>query len=251
MTDGSLVGIPISAAGTRPLPIVTLDSTGSMLQTLALIDPPPPTVRASFPNHQFVQLGSPTPAHPLWLTDPRGNSILIINRPGPERAGVASFDIVRIGLAGDTLMHRRIAYNAIEVDDAVTDRVFADYGRRFAQRFSITTAQAERSVRQVLSLARFHPPVSGFVTGRDGTIWLRREDMRTDSVEWHVFDEALTLRGTISLPVALTLHRAQSDRIWAVVRDSLDVPFVQVLQVRPLRQRQPGTTVARGRSSNR
>jgi hypothetical protein len=233
MSDGALMGIPISAGGTQPIPLVMLDSTGAILRTLAHVDPPLATVRATFSDNQSVQLGAALAAHPLWLSEANARSIVIVNRPVAARAGDAVFEIVRIGVAGDTLMHRRVNYTAIAVDDAVADRIFSDYGRRFAARFSITPAQAERSVRQVLALPRFQPPVSELVTGRDGTIWLRREDLRTDSVEWHMFDAQGALRGSVTLPAALKLHRAQADRLWSVVRDSQDVPFVQVWAIRP------------------
>jgi hypothetical protein len=231
LADGNLVGIPIANDGTRTMPVVLISEAGAILRTLAAVSAPAPTVRVTFPNNQFANVGNPWPDHALWLSEASGQSILIVNRPTPGRAGEATFEILRIGLRGDTLMRREVSYTVMAVSPEASTRVFAELGERYARRFSLPAARAERDVREVLTLPRFRPPVSELVLGRDATIWLRREDLPSDSVDWQVFTESGATLGRLRMPGSFKLHRAQADRLWGVVRDSMDVPFIQVYDV--------------------
>jgi hypothetical protein len=69
------------------------------------------------------------------------------------------------------------------------------------------------------------------VLGRDGTIWLRREELRQDSIEWQVLDSAGGKLATLALPASFSVMRAQRDRIWGIELDSLDVPYVRVYEI--------------------
>ena len=90
--------------------------------------------------------------------------------------------------------------------------------------------------RTAIPAPRFHPPVSEVLAGRDGTIWLRREELGRDTVEWHVFSQSVQPVAKLFLPGGFTVRRAQSDRIWGVEEDSMDVPFVRVYDVRPMQR---------------
>jgi hypothetical protein len=231
MADGTLLGIPIPAGDAETVPVMLLSADGGPVRTLAHVVPTAGMTRTEFAEGKFISLASPWPDHTLWLNDNDGRGIVALHRAAAEQAGPASFEILRIGIRGDTLLHRRIPYTPTALSEGVSERVFGRMAQRHAERFSVTPASAERTLRATLPAPRFLPPVTDFVPGRDGTFWVRREDVRADSADWEVYDDEANLLGVVSLPARYELMRAQADRLWGVLTDSLDVPFVQVYSI--------------------
>ena len=235
LTDGSILGVPIFPDSGRAVPIVRVSPGGTIMDTITHVLDESGIVRLPLPGRSPANLTNPWMADPLWIPEADGASILIVNRPVAPRSGSSAFELVRVGIQGDTLLTAQFDYTPLEISVELRDRVYAEMALRVSES-STTRAQVEREARRAMPAPRFHPPVSQVVAGRDGTIWLRREELGRDTVEWHVFSQSGQPLARLFLPGGLTVRRAQADRIWGIEEDSMDVPFVRVYDVRPMQR---------------
>jgi hypothetical protein len=89
-------------------------------------------------------------------------------------------------------------------------------------------------VEDALYLPAFHPPVTALAVGRDGVIWLRRENPDpARPVIWEAYSPAGELRRAVSAPADLRIMRAAADQVWGVEPTDLDVPVVVRYRVEP------------------
>lgn len=222
MADGSIAFIGVPVQPDVPSPIILGTRRGDVLRTLGYEKDLPRSFRVTFADTQSTSVSDPWPSHSLWLHAADGKSIVVVNRRATEGR---TFQILRIDLKGDTVMKRAIQFSPRAISRDVADRAYRALADRFAGR-PMTPAAVERALRDQVEFPRFAPPVSALVAGLDGTIWLRREDLRAESVEWQVLSASGQTIGTLSLPGDLDVKRARSDRLWGVTKDELDIPYV-------------------------
>lgn len=230
MADGSILGIPIAYVQRDREPLALLTDSGAVTRVLAEVATDHRSADVKLNGHATT-IANPWAADTRWFNASDGRSLVAVERPAPQSGERARFTILRIGLNGDTLVHRSVEYTPIPLEAAARDRVYRELATRLSRIAAVTAAEMERQIRADLSAPAYHVPVTDLVTGRDGTIWLRREEVAGDSVAWEVYDQAGDLRGRLRLPAGLRVYRAQTERIWGVVTDSLDVPFVEVYRV--------------------
>lgn len=235
LADGSILGIPASFGGAQPVPepIMLLAQDGSLRRVLAEVSPEGKVAELDVGRSRPVRVQHPWADAPLWTVEPEGRSVLIVERRAAVAAERAAFRLVRIGLDGDTLLDRAVPYAPMPVGAAARERVYRRLVERFAgdEGSGDTAAEVERRIRSELETPPFHPPVTGLVVGRDGTLWLRREQPEADSVDWQVLDQEGDELGRVRLPSDLTVYTAERRRLWGLSRDSLDVPFVEVYRL--------------------
>ncbi len=233
MADGSILGIPFSVAGAGSEPIMLVDETGSGARVVAHVSSAGRSIRVDPGNGRSLTVSHPWPDFPLWLNATDGSSIVVVERRVPADAASAEIRIVRIDLAGDTLVDEAHRYDPVPLTDAQREETYRTLAERHARRRPATAGQTYDALRDAVPAPRFHPPVTGLVVGEDGTIWLRREELRDDTVEWDVFDRSGARVSRVRLPTSVEVHAAEAGRIWGVVRDTLDVPYVQVYRIEP------------------
>lgn len=231
MADGSILGIPMVFGAADSLPILLVDPDGQP-RTLGWVDGPQGSARLDVGARSPVPFRTPWPAQPLWVPAEDGRSVVVVERPAtdPEQA---TFRIVRLGLAGDTLVDAQVPYAPVPVADTLRDRLFGEAAERIAARGSITASAVEEMLHDDVPVPAFHPPVTTLVAGRDGTIWVERERVHPDSADWQVFSAEGEPLARVRLPRELVVNVAERDRIWGVVKDSMDVSYVQVYRVTP------------------
>ncbi len=161
-----------------------------------------------------------------------------------------TFDLLRIGIAGDTLLHRAVPYVPLPVTgderELMRERFAAAVAGDFTPEhlrppWGIRNAERQRRIaRNAITFPEHHPPVRRIVAGRDGTIWLLREGWPRPTNLWEVYDEAGNLAGrvrmeelrpgdVVSRPYIL---RASRSEIWGQIRGELDVPYIVRYEVR-------------------
>jgi hypothetical protein len=86
-------------------------------------------------------------------------------------------------------------------------------------------------IADALDRRSFYPPVTRLVAGTDGSTWVRREEIATDSVQWDVFDRLGVRIGRASTSTDLRIVAASLEEVWAVEQDDLDVPFLLRMRV--------------------
>lgn len=234
LADGSVLGISLMPDSGRLVPIVLLSESAEITDTLAHVPHLDVGVRVTLPDDERpANVSNPWIADPFWMSEQNGEAILIANGPVPDAPLNATFEITRIGINGDTLLHRYIAYVPRELEPDLVDDTYAEIVTRLrGTRSSVLESTIRRAVERSIAAPAYLPPISGMVLGRDGTIWLRREELRQDSVEWQVLDTDGGTLGTLYLPAGLEVMRTQRDRVWGIEEDSLDIPYVRVYEVR-------------------
>ncbi len=172
----------------------------------------------------------------MWTIAPDGSSIVLVNRRSAVQEVGATFEVIKLSPAGDTLFAHEYDYRALgtpaeSLDSAVT--LYEGIAERLGAFGNAT--EARDSIRAAAYLPKYRTPITRIVAGRDGTVWLRRELTRPDSVEWNVIGPEGEMEATLTLPRSLTVYQAQRDMIWGTaggVRSSMGVWVVRPVVVR-------------------
>jgi hypothetical protein len=166
---------------------------------------------------------------------------------GNVRAGASpSFDLLRIGISGDTLLRRAIPYQPRAITPAERGRILAEFGDFMTSGPNDLAATRERrrqAAMDQLPVSATYPPVRQIVAGHDGSIWLLREP-RPDGIDsWEVYGADGLLEGRVEVAegrysvfrlLGQRMHvlRATRDELWGSTKDALEVPYLHRFQVR-------------------
>lgn len=231
MAESWILGVP-AAMGPHPgVPLLLVSEDGAEVRELLPISTEGQMIPMEFSSGPF-DVSNPWSDAPLWLNAANGESIVIVDRRVANEPDRAEFMVTRIGVNGDTLIHRGVEYAPEPMDPDHADERLGELAERVARARSVSTAEAQRVIRANLTPPQFFPPVSQLVPGRDGTIWLRREMHRADSVAWQALTADAEPLLRVRLPVAFDVEGAELEKLWGVVRDSLEIPFVQIYDIR-------------------
>ena len=128
------------------------------------------------------------------------------------------------------MVNQDFAYRPRPLRDQEAEQVYREMAERFGRNRNITAAPARiaSDLRSSVPTPRFYPAVTELISGDDGSIWLRRETPSQGQEEWQVFSAEGEILGRVRLPEGLRLHGADARRVWGVMRDELDVSFVEV-----------------------
>lgn len=199
--------------------------SGTVSDTLALLSLRGRTF--SFEAHGHTQQGThPLAWSPLIAVPPSATSFVIVDRPPASNPDSASFWVYRVNLRGDTVATRSIAYVPQPVTHEMVDSIVNDMAGRMARRFSMTPAALADVIRDQLKWPSYTPPVSALLLGSDGSVWIERETVGMSQVRWDILGRDLASLGQIQLPKDLEPKVVSRSALWAVKKDSLDVPHV-------------------------
>ena len=161
-----------------------------------------------------------------------------------------TFDLLKLGIDGDTLLHRPVPYVPLPVTrderELIRERFAAGRAGDFTPerlRRPLSDGEAERRrriARDLITFPKWHPPARTIVAGSDGSIWLRREAWPHPADLWEVYDEEGRLEGTVRIeelrPGAansrLQVFRVSRSEVWGQTLDELDVPYIHRYRVR-------------------
>lgn len=212
LADGTYLGARSVAGdleaffGATHLAIPRFSDQGEIVDTLAV-----PAQR------RIVHLGKGFTDHPLsdwrglsWLpfdVAPDGQAILMI---GDIRAAdpSPSFDLLKLGVAGDTLASAQISYEPLRISrsdanwltEAFAARQAGEFasGRMTSQRDDAARARAKQAALESISFPEYFPPVRRIVASADGSLWILRELRLPDQLDrWEQYDATLQFRGAV------------------------------------------------------
>jgi hypothetical protein len=174
---------------------------------------------------------------PLVGVSPDGSAIIMVRREAASAGGTATFTVQRLEPSGRTTFLRNYQYRPLPLSSEAVERAIEQHisGMANARMRTPEAAALRRELRENLYRPRYLPPVNAVVLGRDGTIWLRREDLGRSHAWWHVLDARGQLIGQAWIPANLNVRYADRTQIWAEERDELDVPTFVRLRVVPSR----------------
>ena len=163
--------------------------------------------------HLFFQPFSPTTK---WAISPGGASVVLAGGPtDPERSD--SIFLVEISAEGDTLLDLRQPFQGLEIPGPVVDSIVAEIGE---DQFS------DSEVRTAAYLPSYYPPVTGLISGKDGTIWVARESLPNRPQQWEVFSSEGTQLAEIVTPPGFEAMCTDGNVVWGLVLDEFDVPYL-------------------------
>ena len=247
LSDGTIWGSPPAwsdevADGriTRALN-VRLDSAGKAADTLIaysiantswrLHDPSNPRGVRSFREQPFG-------ASEMVVVSEHRPEIVIVERPIATDAAKGELRVTKLGLDGDTIYSRSFGYVPKPVPPALPDSLAAAFARRPSTLPPSMAAswpapgRAEQLARASLFVPPYLPAARSLVVGRDGTVWIQREDTGGDTSEWWVIDEEGRAVASMRLPAGLRVLAAARDRVWGTETDEMDVPYIVRYEIR-------------------
>lgn len=212
---------------------------------------------------RFVQIddGPSFREHPMWELLPGSHFAQLEQNVTRDRSALVllgdvaetSFEVLRIGLAGDTLSRWSVAYAPVPVSRAFATWLGEQFAWLMAGDFSAglpgwatRSTEARNRIRSKVSASfwtpRFHPPVREIIAGSDDTVWLLRELPEPGGADrWEVYDSEGRLLGRVRVPEGrsghlpwaprLRLLDASRERIWATSLDELDVPYIHRFEI--------------------
>ena len=238
--------------GTDPAPLMRFSPSGAVVDTIAMIERAPTWVveelLAEHPLHGWHDLS--------WLpvtASPDGASVVLTGNV-QVAGGQSSFELLTIGIEGDTLLQRSISYEPKPVTRTQRDRLREEFAAYHAGDFSPSRGQGpgqpqdgpamerrRQEARDAISFPEFHPPVRKVVAGHDGSMWLLRELTEDRIDHWEVYDAGGERIGTLhvgegrssELPWGprMRILRATTEEVWATTLGEYDVPLVHRYQV--------------------
>lgn len=219
-----------SASGRLSAPLLLYTSAGRIVDTLVDITVVPTGPLLIPMGRGMAQAQQPFSAIPLWATFPDGRGVVLVRRDLANRPGPAIYTVTRFGLRGDTAFSRAFSYTAAAVSDAAIEAIVDSWVERLKRHPGPggTSPVIDRTViRRAIDRPETTPPISELVLGRDGTIWLRREDA-TPSREatWLLLDDRGHSIGEVRAPKEVQLFRADQRNAWGVARDDDGVPVI-------------------------
>ncbi len=262
LADGTVVGARRlsdmrvwSSQGDDPgLALRRISRSGEVLDTMAIMDWPDNAVEnernpGGWPRvHPLKEAPLPGLQEYVTALKPDGSAVVQIARV-QEETTPATFDLLKISIGGDTLLHRKIEYEPLEVTRAMERRLADEYagwavGDYTARRMQLleTTLERQRSAyRRVFWVPENHPPVRKVVAGTDGSIWLLRE-LRDDRVDvWEIYDSDGTLEGRLEIGEGrastkpwyprLAILLASRNEVWGATRGEYDEPYLHRYRV--------------------
>jgi hypothetical protein len=208
------------------VPAFVFDSTGSVVDTLGSHFFPAGGPTQIIVDNDGVRLPTFAQTHPLII--PVANDTVVVEREPASSSGYSEFTITRSRADGTTAYRTRVGYQPIRlVRDSIISEVERLNSGLGVDRRAIADAVAPHIPRYV-----YHPPVSRFVIGSDGAVWLQREEAGGDSTQWVIVDDRGTVRGMTRLPKDTRLAAVTSDAAWLISADDMNIPWLVKVRVR-------------------
>lgn len=191
-------------------------------------------VRAVAPG-DFIATDRALSGHPLMqspLVDfyGDGSGLAAVERYEAERPDSASYRVVSIAPDGTRRFDLDVPYEPRSAQGWL-EHYRTSREQDMLERSGRIDRDLLSGIADALDRRSFYPPVTRLVAGTDGSTWVRREEIATDSVQWDVFDERGAHIGRASTSKDLRIVAASLEEVWAVEQDDLDVPFLLRMRV--------------------
>lgn len=234
LADGSALAVPapgamlVTSGAVKRVPLLRVSRRGEPLDTVDWHSTDHSVFEvASGEGQRRVFMYQPFKDTPIVAVAPDGRSFVVVERAAAARPDGASFRVTRLSARGDTIFSRRYQYTPSPLSPAFRRTWAAEQGGELvAGRAGLNRREVIARIEEQLYVPPFRPPVTAAVVGRDGTVWLRREEGASDFVLWHVLNERGLIEASVRLPKKVYVHQASRSHFWGVTHDELDVPYV-------------------------
>lgn len=207
-----------------PVPRVRFDGNGAVVDTLGwTIHRACQKLTTLTIGSAEVQLPFPLTTEPLTIELVDGHIEVVRTLADNADAGV--FSVSRFRFDGSVRYSRSFRYLPVGYPETVLSPIVGRTARRSVG--GLDSTSAHDAIRRALNVPEFQPPIQRVHLGDDGGVWLRREDDGQDALQWIVLDPDGHPRGQLRLPRAgFTLSWSHDNRLWAIERDELGIPWL-------------------------
>lgn len=205
-------------------PVVVVDTAGTIRDTLALLSVDKAgEITAGLVDQARRYVLHSLPERDILALAPNGSSGVIINRRSWTGTGPAAFSVTRIDLDGDTLFHRRFAYEPVAVPDDFYDERITESLE--SSRYVVDRRAFADALREFFKQRRFFPPVTAVAMGMDYTTWLAGP-AEGGARDWLVLDERGSPIGRFRLPTDTYVLFANKTECWVEETGRFDIPYI-------------------------
>jgi len=206
--------------------LVRIDRAGEVLDTAVIVD---------WPSEESIELRSPVGsavitqpfAGSFWpIVAADGSRVAVTRVLDTEGGDSSAFCATVLRSLRDTVWSNSYSYEPIPISASMVDSTVAARARRLNKEVFPNPDDAERQIRQGISVPDHLAPMSGGVFAEDGQLWLQREDIPGEDQRWTVLDTAGIPVAQINLPRGLRVEVVRSDTLWGVEVDAFEVPYV-------------------------
>jgi hypothetical protein len=237
LADGSSLVIPsmleagVDAPSPARVPILRIPS-GGRADTLAWQTLRNRMLRFGM-GGRYMSLVQPWDDSPLVAAAPDGSAVIFVERAAATRRDEGFFRVTRLNARGDTVYSRQFRYVPVAVPSGWRGQWTGDMAARIAKPGSgLQPRDVAAAMDRALYVPGFMPPITDVVAGRDGSVWIRREQPGATAT-WHVLDARGLIEANVRMPGDLQLAEARRTNVWGVTYDSLEVPYVHRYRVTP------------------
>jgi hypothetical protein len=172
------------------------------------------------------------PRIPLFAVSPNGafaaiaaaDAQALSDEGGSPSKDFATFSIVRLTSAGDTVFDRRYDVPGEPIPQDAIDRAI----EARAAKLSPDLAAA---LRRDAYVPQFWPPMLSLVLGDDGTTWVQLRDQNARPI-YLILDATGRVTGRVELPPATRVAAVSGPVVWCLEKDENDVESIVRYEVR-------------------
>ncbi len=166
------------------------------------------------PRAAITFMGQPFGDDPIIESSPNGQVIIVTERPG----GDSTFTVRRLDPAGDTVMVVTCLYTPQPIPAARLAEEIEVNVATVVEFGTLPPAEARAAVKEQLYVPAALTPITQVIAGNDASVWLRRELVNSDSVDWNVLGSDGNLIGTVSHMRDSRILAADREGVWAIMR---------------------------------
>lgn len=237
MADGSAVGWPRTQSPRHlPRPRLRFRGDGTFQDTLFKTRGVGGAARLFFPRGTVLTFRRPIDDSDLVAVDPRGRHVTVVERSAAPDDGPSTFRVYRIGLSRDTVFDRRVRYTPRAIDAEWADSVVRNFRTSWTGREVLGQSWSKSEIDMMvdsLALPSHYPPVFDAIVGRDDRTWLQISEAGNGPTNWAVLNSRGDLVAFVRGPGGVELRNAEGSRVWGVVHDALEVPYLVRYRLEP------------------
>ena len=265
LADGSFLGYrfvspPIGRFFMAPrVALRRFSATGDVIDTIAVVRQLPAVEIEALGDEYFDHMARSHPLADWWsgsgeswlpVTATKDGSAVVFIGDVRNDGGSASYQLLTIGIDGDTLFDRRVAYEPRRITSSEREQVREGFAAALAGDFLgsrgvrpplARAARLRQAARRALSFPDSYPPVRQIVTGSDGSIWLLRVSAPLPADIWEIHGPDGALEGSVRISEGRTgpepwaprlrIFRATRDEVWGTTVGDFDVPYLHRYRV--------------------
>lgn len=233
LSDGSFLGVPRRSSAASVVgsvsetPVVVVDTAGTVRDTLALrrIDGDDEAViTAGIRSDGRAYRRNPLPATDMIGLAPDGSGAVIVDRKDWTGSGPAEFGVTKVDARGDTLFHRRIAYEPMAVPDGYFDREI-EQSLEGPSAVIVDRREYAEALRAFYERRQYFPPVTSVLVAANHATWLAGPKEGGER-GWLVLDPSGHTTGSFRLPADSYIRFATETECWVDELGDFDIPYL-------------------------